>query len=643
MNAVRIRVYLGPTLAVSEARGILDADFRPPLGRDDLPLAVAESIDVIGIIDGSFIHAYSGTPTQILQCLRRGLIVYGAASAGALRAVECADFGMRGVGSIHELYRSGFEAEDELAVSYDPETLRPLSEAMINVRYTCDQAVADGVIRPEARDQLVWLAKSLYFSERTWHRLFVDAEGSIPTQDLERLQAYRDARGPDLDLKRADARRCLREMGEMAGALQARRSATPPVSAPSLPGRLAPTTSSVQASERYADGVDRLLAERDGARQALEEAALKDPGLAVAHAALAYLARFQGRVGEARSHVGYAERAVAAQRGGFARGGSEPLNWEAGHVAAISAAAADRWSEAVELARRQLALWPRDGIMAGLVATIASFSGRGRQAWDEIVDLMGAVTLEHGPDWVILRPWAHACHELGDVDAAEALARRALELYPDQPAAHHALVHVAHRRGDHVGGRAAVARGEEAGCAAGLASHLAWHDALLCLAAGDHRTALGRYDRDILPLVEDARGDAFVDAASLLWSLQMRGVDVKRRWGALLPWARSIVDESSAPFETVHAGLVLVSSGGPEDLDRLAKLLPGPGCHPGDAASDVVGPILQAAADAIGGTRLAPLDGNAAVRRSIGLVGGSSLHREVLATVLAGPGVCSGA
>ena len=47
----------------------------------------------------------------------------GAASMGALRAVEMSRFGMIGVGTIFRWFRDArLVAEDELAVAYDPDT-----------------------------------------------------------------------------------------------------------------------------------------------------------------------------------------------------------------------------------------------------------------------------------------------------------------------------------------------------------------------------------------------------------------------------------------------------------------------------------------------------------------------------------------
>jgi len=66
---------------------------------------------------------------EILDVLKKGVTVVGGSSMGALRAAELDAFGMVGAGRIYECYRSGrIEADDEVAVTYNPVTGEQLSE-----------------------------------------------------------------------------------------------------------------------------------------------------------------------------------------------------------------------------------------------------------------------------------------------------------------------------------------------------------------------------------------------------------------------------------------------------------------------------------------------------------------------------------
>lgn len=218
MSTGTIRVFTGPTLSANDARAIIDADIRPPVTVNDLSLAADEGVRVIVIIDGAFIQRYSATPTQILDCLRRGILVYGAASAGALRAVEAAPFGMRGVGDIYRLFDSGYRQEDELMMAYDPETLTPLSVAMINVRFAVANAILAGVVDRNDAETILEAAKQQYFASRTYRsicRQAADRVGeSTATAFLSFVENHRDA----LDLKRRDAICCLEVVRDHLGA-----------------------------------------------------------------------------------------------------------------------------------------------------------------------------------------------------------------------------------------------------------------------------------------------------------------------------------------------------------------------------------------------------------------------------------------
>ena len=142
-----IIVYLGPSLSPEKAKTILAADYRPPVRRGDLKKAVKDGAKIIGIIDGTF---FSDSPVghkEILAVLKKGITVVGGSSMGALRASELDVFGMIGVGRIYECYRSArLEADDEVAVTYNPVTGEQLSEPLVNVRYQLKAAEQDGII-----------------------------------------------------------------------------------------------------------------------------------------------------------------------------------------------------------------------------------------------------------------------------------------------------------------------------------------------------------------------------------------------------------------------------------------------------------------------------------------------------------------
>ncbi len=146
---MRAFVFLGPSLPVEEARGILDAVYLPPVAQGDVLRVLARRPDVIGFVDGYFDKVPSVWHKEILLALSRGVRVLGASSMGALRAAELADFGMEGVGTIYEWFRSGrLEDDDEVAIVHGPaeEGYVELSDAMVNVRDVCAASAAGGAV-----------------------------------------------------------------------------------------------------------------------------------------------------------------------------------------------------------------------------------------------------------------------------------------------------------------------------------------------------------------------------------------------------------------------------------------------------------------------------------------------------------------
>ena len=146
--------------------------------------------DAIGIVDGYFAHVPSVWHKEILHALSAGIPVYGAASMGALRAAELAQFGMVGVGRIFEAYRDGvlepfaepFEDDDEVAVLHGPPELgyRALSEALVNIRRTLARATEHGVIAAATRDRLIREGKGLLYQERSYEAILTRARDGVP-------------------------------------------------------------------------------------------------------------------------------------------------------------------------------------------------------------------------------------------------------------------------------------------------------------------------------------------------------------------------------------------------------------------------------------------------------------------------------
>ena len=97
-----------------------------------------------------------GTHREILYTLEAGVKVLGASSMGALRASELDAFGMEGIGEIYELYKQGeLVSDDAVALIFESESFKPLSEPLVNIRYNLGLAEERGIIDRETNEKIL--------------------------------------------------------------------------------------------------------------------------------------------------------------------------------------------------------------------------------------------------------------------------------------------------------------------------------------------------------------------------------------------------------------------------------------------------------------------------------------------------------
>ena len=160
---------------------------------------------MIGLVDGRYEDVAAVWHKEILYAIGEGVQVFGAASMGALRAAECADFGMIGVGAVFERYRSG-ELEDDAAVAqlHAPAELGylPLTEALVNVEATIERfRKLQAVTRGGGGAARCGSARALFFKERTYPRILAEAglaegeRGKRLAAADQALHGRREARG----------------------------------------------------------------------------------------------------------------------------------------------------------------------------------------------------------------------------------------------------------------------------------------------------------------------------------------------------------------------------------------------------------------------------------------------------------------
>jgi hypothetical protein len=200
-------LFAGPSLAKGsrDLQQLPAIIVRGPAARGDVARAALEGANAIGIVDGVFEDTMSVWHKEILFALFSGIAVGGAASMGALRAAECAAFGMVGIGSVCKRYQTGDLTDDaDVAQIHAPAELgyQPLSEPWVNIEPTLDKMKCEGLITIDELQALSKTARQLHFKERTYCQI-LESASLMSIERRQKLLAWVSVNA--VDQKRIDA------------------------------------------------------------------------------------------------------------------------------------------------------------------------------------------------------------------------------------------------------------------------------------------------------------------------------------------------------------------------------------------------------------------------------------------------------
>ena len=211
-----IAVFLGPSLPEASARKLLDAEYYPPAKMGDVVRVLNSQPKAICIIDGYFEHTPAVWHKEILFALSKGVPVFGSSSMGALRAAELDVYGMQGIGKIYQHYTSGkIEDDDEVTVLHASaeDDYFNQSDAMVNIRFGLEEAVALEILSPNQAASLIDKQKARFYHHRSWESLLDDAEDSIlDDAQVSQLRGFIDDVNPNQ--KRDDALALLKHVAK---------------------------------------------------------------------------------------------------------------------------------------------------------------------------------------------------------------------------------------------------------------------------------------------------------------------------------------------------------------------------------------------------------------------------------------------
>ena len=317
----------------------------------------------------------------------------------------------------------------------------------------------------------------------------------------------------------------------------------------------------------------------------------------------------------------------------------QPLNdREKGHLKALSC-----WC--IGDHRGMTAAWeeilihhPRDLLALRFAHFQHFYNGDSRQMRDSIARVLPSLDSYTRDYSFVQGMYCFALEEAGEYDRAEPFGRAAVEANPTDAWAVHAVAHVMEMQGRHRDGVAWVAGLSDSwGKAHNFRYHLHWHQALFHLEMQEFDTVLALYDQHIC---RDLEMDQYLDlcnAASLLWRLELYGVDVGKRWLAVAQIAAKHIEDHELIFVQLHCQMALLAAERGAEAERLASHLKAHGERKylqAEAAATVGVPLVEAMAAQRRGDYDGVVERLWPIRYQLPLIGGSHAQRDLFEQIL---------
>lgn len=244
---------------------------------------------------------------------------------------------------------------------------------------------------------------------------------------------------------------------------------------------------------------------------------------------------------------------------------------EASHVAALGEIVKGNWSRAAVRLDFHSARHPRDllALQTGHLADF--FRADSRNLRDRINRALPAWSADMPGYSTVLGMSSFGLEETGDYVRAEDAGRLALDIDPLDCWAHHAVSHVMEMQGRAADGVAWMADREQYWAQPGnvFKVHNWWHRALFHVDLGERDIALEIYDANIRA-PENNVALELVDAAAMLWRLELSGIDVGDRWTDVAErWDRH-ADGRCYAFNDWHGAMAKLGVGRIAEVEQLA-------------------------------------------------------------------------
>ena len=305
---------------------------------------------------------------------------------------------------------------------------------------------------------------------------------------------------------------------------------------------------------------------------------------------------------------------------------------EEGHLAAVGSLLAGEVAAAARLLEDVSIAHPRDVLALQVGQTMDFLQGDSRMLRDRIGRALPAWSDGMADYHAVLGLHAFGLEETGLYDRAEAAGRRAVELEPRNGWAQHAVAHVLEMQDRRLEGVAWMRADTDAWSRESFfAVHNWWHLALFHLGLGEVDEVLRLFDGPIYGQPSSMSFD-MVDAAALLWRLELTGIGVGGRWQALAD-SYATQPRGQYAFDDVHAVMAYVGAGREAEADAALTVMGAALEGQGDNAyytREVGLPVAEAIRAFGRGEPLTAIERLRSVRNGAGRFGGSHAQRDLL-------------
>ncbi len=293
-----------------------------------------------------------------------------------------------------------------------------------------------------------------------------------------------------------------------------------------------------------------------------------DPEFALGHCLSGYL----GMLSYKQSNVAAAAKALETAR---ALEGHANVR-ERAHIKALGLWVAGRMDKALAVFDQIVAEHPTD-ILAFRLAHFGHFWSGKPQAMRVSVDQVLPHWTRDMPGYgTMLSCKCFAYEECGDYGPAEQAGLAALEIDRGDFWGAHGVAHVMEMQGRHREGIDLLTQLEphwEGG--SNIVHHLWWHRSMFHLERREFDAVLELYDnkfRNLSSALTSAQPDVYIDvqnAASMLFRLELNGVDVGDRWVEIADKAEARIGDCLSAFTLPHWMMALAATGRDDAANRM--------------------------------------------------------------------------